>query len=42
MVGDVIDGTPVFETQALHGGERGRALVREGQRARGIAYSQTV
>jgi hypothetical protein len=42
MVGDVIDGTPVFETRpctAVHAAEH---ILKEGQRARGIAYSQTV
>lgn len=42
MVGDVIDGTPVFETRpctAVHAAEH---ALRESQRSRGIAYSQTV
>ena len=42
MVGDVIDGTPVFETRpctAVHAAEH---ILRESQRARGISYSQTV
>lgn len=42
MVGDVIDGTPVFETRACTAVGASEHIVREGKRARGIAYSQTV
>ena len=42
MVGDVIDGTPVFETRPCTAVSAAEHIVREGQRARGIAYSQTV
>jgi hypothetical protein len=42
MVGDVIDGTPVFETRACTAVNAAEHIVREGQRARGIAYSQTL
>lgn len=42
MVGDVIDGTPVFETRPCTAVSAAEHVFREGQRARGIAYSQTV
>jgi hypothetical protein len=42
MVGDVIDGTPVFETRPCTAVVAVEHIVREGKRARGIAYSQTV
>lgn len=42
MVGDVIDGTPVFETRACTAVNATEHIVREGQRTRGIAYSQTL
>lgn len=42
MVGDVIDGTPVFETRACTAVNAAEHIIREGQRARGIAYSQTL
>ncbi len=42
MVGDVIDGTPVFETRSCTAVSAAEHIVREGQRSRGIAYSQTV
>lgn len=42
MVGDVIDGTPVFETRACTAVNAAEHILREGQRSRGIAYSQTV
>ncbi|HTS03119.1 MAG TPA: hypothetical protein VMN04_11385 [Thermoanaerobaculia bacterium] len=42
MVGDVIDGTPVFETRRCTAVNAAEHILREGQRARGIAYSQTV
>ena len=42
MVGDVIDGTPVFETRVCTAVTAADHIVRETQRARGIAYSQTV
>jgi hypothetical protein len=42
MVGDVIDGTPVFETRVCTAVAAADHIVRETQRARGIAYSQTV
>jgi hypothetical protein len=42
MVGDVIDGTPVFETRPCTAVSAAEHIVREGQRSRGIAYSQTV
>ena len=38
MVGDVIDGTPVFETRPC----TAEHIVREGKRSRLIAYSQTI
>lgn len=41
MVGDAVDGTPVFETRACTAVNAAEHIVREGQRARGIAYSQT-
>jgi len=42
MIGDVSDGTPVFETRACTAVSAAEHVVRELQRARGIAYSQTV
>lgn len=42
MVGDVIDGTPVFETRTCTAVAAAEHILRESQRARGIAYSQTV
>lgn len=42
MVGDVIDGTPVFETRPCTAVNAAEHIVRECQRTRGIAYSQTV
>jgi hypothetical protein len=42
MVGDVSDGTPVFETRACSAESAAEYIVREAQRARGIAYPQTV
>lgn len=42
MVGDVIDGTPVFETRPCTAVNAAEHIVREVQRTRGIAYSQTV
>jgi hypothetical protein len=42
MVGDVIDGTPVFETRACTALDATEHIVREGRRERGIAYSQTL
>ncbi len=42
MVGDVIDGTPVFETRACTAVNAAEHISREVQRTRGIAYSQTV
>ncbi len=42
MVGDVIDGTPVFETRPCTAVNATEHLLREGQRTRGIAYSQTL
>jgi hypothetical protein len=42
MVGDVMDGTPVFETRPCNAVNASDHVFRESQRARGIAYSQTV
>jgi hypothetical protein len=42
MVGDVIDGTPVFETRPCTALAATDHILRECQRTRGIAYSQTV
>lgn len=42
MVGDVMDGTPVFETRACTAVDAAEHIFKESQRARGIAYSQTV
>ena len=42
MVGDVIDGTPVFETRPCTAVAAAEHIERECQRSRGIAYSQTV
>jgi hypothetical protein len=42
MVGDVIDGTPVFETRACTAVNAAEHIVREGQRTRFIAYTQTL
>jgi hypothetical protein len=42
MIGDVSDGTPVFETRACTAVSAAEHVVRDLQRSRGIAYSQTV
>ena len=42
MVGDVMDGTPVFDFKACTPTDAAEHACREGQRARTIAYSQTV
>lgn len=42
MVGDVIDGTPVFETKPCGPAEAAEHVARESARAHGIAYSQTL
>jgi hypothetical protein len=42
MVGDVIDGTPVFDYKPCTAAEAAEHACREGQRSRTIAYSQTV
>jgi hypothetical protein len=42
MVGDVIDGTPVFDFRPCTPAEAAEHACRESQRSRGIAYSQTV
>lgn len=42
MVGDVIDGTPVFDFKPCTPTAAAEHACREGQRARTIAYSQTV
>lgn len=42
MVGDVIDGTPVFETRPCTAVNAAEHIVREGKRSRLIAYSQTI
>ncbi|HEY3351060.1 MAG TPA: hypothetical protein VGM13_14875 [Thermoanaerobaculia bacterium] len=42
MVGDVMDGTPVFETRPCTAVTAAEHIERESQRSRGIAYSQTV
>jgi hypothetical protein len=42
MVGDVMDGTPVFETRPCSAVAAAEHAISESQRARGIAYSQTV
>jgi hypothetical protein len=42
MVGDVIDGTPVFETRPCTALAATDHILHECQRTRGIAYSQTV
>ncbi len=42
MVGDVMDGTPVFDFKPCTPTEAAEHVCREGQRARSIAYSQTV
>jgi len=42
MVGDVIDGTPVFDARPCTPAEAAEQTFRENSRARGIAYSQTV
>lgn len=42
MVGDVIDGTPVFDYKPCTPTEAAEHACREGQRSRTIAYSQTV
>ena len=42
MVGDVIDGTPVFDFVPCTPAEAAEHVCREGQRTRTIAYSQTL
>ena len=42
MVGDAVDGTPVFETRSCTAVNAAEHILRESQRARGISYSQTV
>ncbi|MCM3875859.1 MAG: hypothetical protein NEA02_05510 [Thermoanaerobaculia bacterium] len=42
MVGDVMDGTPVFDYKNCTPADAAEHVCREGQRARTIAYSQTV
>ena len=42
MVGDVMDGTPVFDFRPCTPTEAAEHVCREDQRTRGIAYSQTV
>jgi hypothetical protein len=42
MVGDVMDGTPVFDFKPCTPAEAAEHVWRESQRARSIAYSQTV
>ncbi|MGZ5429464.1 MAG: hypothetical protein ACXWFS_10685 [Thermoanaerobaculia bacterium] len=42
MVGDVMDGTPVFDFRACTPADAAEHACREGQRERMIAYSQTV
>jgi hypothetical protein len=42
MVGDVMDGTPVFDFRPCTPLEAAEHACREGQRSRSIAYSQTV
>jgi hypothetical protein len=42
MVGDVMDGTPVFDFKPCTPVEAAEHVCRESQRARSIAYSQTV
>ena len=42
MVGDVMDGTPVFDFKPCTPAEAVEHVCRESQRARSIAYSQTV
>jgi hypothetical protein len=42
MVGDVMDGTPVFDFKPCTPAEAAEHVCRESQRARSIAYSQTV
>ncbi len=42
MVGDVMDGTPVFETRPCTAVSAADHILHEGQRARGIMYSQTL
>jgi hypothetical protein len=42
MVGDVMDGTPVFDFKPCTPTDAAEHACREGQRARTIAYSQTV
>ena len=42
MVGDVMDGTPVFAAEPCTPKQAAEHICREGQRARTIAYSQTV
>jgi hypothetical protein len=42
MVGDVMDGTPVFDARPCTPAEAAEHTLRESRRTRGIAYSQTV
>ena len=42
MVGDVMDGTPVFDFRPCTPADAAEHACRESQRSRGIAYSQTV
>ncbi len=42
MVGDVIDGTPVFDFKPCSASDAAEHACRQGQRSRTIAYSQTV
>jgi hypothetical protein len=42
MVGDVIDGTPVFETRPCTPAAAAEHVARQGARAHGIAYPQTL
>jgi hypothetical protein len=42
MVGDVMDGTPVFDFKPCTPAKAAEHVCRESQRARSIAYSQTV
>jgi hypothetical protein len=42
MVGDVMDGTPVFDFKPCTPTDAAEHACRQGQRARTIAYSQTV
>jgi hypothetical protein len=42
MVGDVMDGTPVFDFRPCTPDEAAEHVCSESQRSRGISYSQTV